>query len=139
MPNIHPFLVHFPVALLTVSFLFDATGTVRQRQDLLANGRRVMIFGYCGILAAIVSGLIAESAQVIGDAGIPVLGDHKQLAFVAVTLYSILVFWRLAAKGNIPERRRWLFWLIYSVSTVTIWITSWFGGILVFVYRLPLP
>ena len=136
MTSIHPFFVHFPLALLTVSFLFDAAGAILHKEDLRKAGWWTMLSGYMGMLVALGSGLLAADGLDLGNGAAMVLTDHKQLAFVAAVCFTILTFWRVASKASVPQRYGWAFWGLYGLGIVVIWYVSWLGGTLVYVHHV---
>ena len=58
MPDLHPFLVHFPVALLTVSLILELWGTYRKLPELNRAGWWTQLSGTISIALAVVSGLV---------------------------------------------------------------------------------
>lgn len=61
---IHSMLVHFPVALLLVSVLFDVLGAIRRDEKLHHAGYYTLIAGFAGTVFAVASGFFqAEEMQ----------------------------------------------------------------------------
>jgi len=134
MLNLHPLLVHFPIALLTMSFLFDAIGSIMQKTELQRTGWWMMLSGVVGMAIAVATGLIAEGKTIVPHLAQVVFDDHKQYAFLAALLFAIVVLWRIAGRGSLPARRKWLFWSIYAGGVLLIWIVAWHGGLLVYTF-----
>ena len=62
MPPLHPFFVHFPVALLTVGFFADVCSVVLRRASAAQRvGWWNLIAGTAGLVAAVLSGLVAKA------------------------------------------------------------------------------
>ncbi|HSQ76948.1 MAG TPA: DUF2231 domain-containing protein [Bacteroidota bacterium] len=62
MPPLHPFFVHFPVALLTVGFCADVCAVVLRRASAAQRvGWWNLIVGTAGLVAAVLSGLVAKA------------------------------------------------------------------------------
>ena len=62
MPPLHPFFVHFPVALLTVGFFADVCSVVLRRASVAQKvGWWNLIAGTAGLIAAVISGLVAKA------------------------------------------------------------------------------
>lgn len=57
--DIHPMLVHFPVALLLASVLFDVLGLIRRDERLHFAAHYTLVAGVAGGLFAAVSGFLA--------------------------------------------------------------------------------
>lgn len=137
MSSIHPFLVHFPIALLTVSFLFDAIGSLLNKSELNRTGWWMLVTGSGGLLLAVGSGLLAESALTLEGPPFAVLETHKQAAFAVVVCYAVVLFWRIAGRSGIPDRNRWVFWVVYSGGVLLMWVVAWHGGELVHTHGVP--
>ncbi len=57
--HIHPMIVHFPIALLIVGFLFDLIGTFVKKDFYSKAGFYLLILGTLGVVAAYFSGDLA--------------------------------------------------------------------------------
>ncbi len=132
MPNIHPLLIHLPIALLTCSFLFDFVGMFWKKETLQAAGWWTMVFGTLGLASAIVSGLQAEKTVWIAPAALDHFQTHQQLAFVEAGIYATLLLWRIANRGELPSKWRWGFVGIALLGVVGIWVGAWYGGEMVY-------
>lgn len=88
IPNIHPLIIHFPIALLVVAVLFDAARLVFKNESWLEKCVLALYStGSVGLIAAFVSGRQAvETVTVFGDA-IPVVTSHEDWA-----LYTMIYF-----------------------------------------------
>ena len=69
--HLHPMIVHFPIALLIIGFLFDLTGAIFNKVFFSKAGFYLLILGTLGVIAAFISGNIA------GD-GVSEVGTLKQ-------------------------------------------------------------
>ncbi len=132
MPNLHPFLIHFPIALLTSSFVFDLAGILTNRKSLNDAGWWTMLFGMLGLTAAVVTGLLAEKSVVVSATAQEHFESHQQIAFVVAGIYATLFLWRIANKGNLPANWRWWFLGIALLGVAGIWICAWHGGEMVY-------
>jgi uncharacterized membrane protein len=132
MPNIHPLFVHFPIALLTMSFLFDAIGLATKRVELLRTGWWSLAAGTVGLLATVVSGLRAEQSLVISTAAREYFETHEQIAFLVAGMYALLFLWRVANRTHLPAKREWFFVGGSFIGVVALWLGAWYGGELVF-------
>ncbi|MDH4068999.1 MAG: DUF2231 domain-containing protein [Ignavibacteria bacterium] len=137
MSNIHPLLVHFPVALLTVSFLFDVAGVLLNRVELNRTGWWMLVTGFAGVLFAVASGLFEESGLALEGVPLSVLETHKQTAFAMVVCYAVVLLWRVAGKSLLPVRKRGIFWLLYGCGVMLLWVVAWYGGELVHTHGVP--
>jgi len=132
MPNIHPALVHFPIALLTLSFLCEAASLFWKREDLSAAGWWTQLAGSIGLAAAAVSGILAGDSVNIPAGAKQYLETHQEIAFAAAAAFAALLFWRIASGTRRPPGREGLFLLLFAAGVVALWAGAWFGGEMVF-------
>lgn len=132
MPTLHPFLVHFPVALLTVGWLADVYAVIRGRSHGSELGWWNGVAGTAGLCAAVASGLIAKNATgPLGALPAAALSDHEQIAFATSVAFLVLYGWRFTRRRNIPTASPWLFLLLTGGAVVLLWLTAHIGGDLV--------
>ena len=102
LPNLHPVLVHFPIAWLPTAFLFDVA-CVLMRRPVWLDRAALVLYGLAaiGAGAAIWAGRVA--AGQIGSVSADVerlVGEHSDWAFltllmiVGITLLRFDVAWR---------------------------------------------
>jgi len=152
MNEIHPMLVHFPIALLLTSVLLDvfAVLTLRRR---LADGALICLFlGVIGAAAAGLTGPLAEQTPNLDLAG-NLLHWHKLFAYGTVAVFGFLLFTRLiwslprlaeAFGQTLPERVKARYpaqlprllvtgyLLLALVGSGLLGATGYFGGAMVY-------
>jgi uncharacterized membrane protein len=138
MPNLHPFLVHFPIALLTTSLVFDILGIVLVREEFNRVGWWAQLTGTLGIGAAVISGLVAETRFAIPAPAADTFNLHQQLAFVTAAAFTALLLWRIGMRFAIQPRSRWMFVGSYLAALGCLWAGAWFGGELVYTFGVGL-
>ncbi len=100
-PNVHPLVVHFPVALLLIAALMDVVALVAGRRRILARFATVLyILGALGAFAGWLSGRAAADSVMISGAAKAILTDHADWATLTLWFFGIyaalrLVFWNL--------------------------------------------
>ena len=132
MPNIHPFLVHFPVALLTTALTFEVLGVLLSRGEFSKAGWWIQMAGTIGIVAAVLSGLSAKSQVFIPLPAAGTFDAHQQLAFVTAGGFAALLLWRLGMRAKIDPGRRFLYLTLFAASLACLWVGAWYGGELVY-------
>jgi uncharacterized membrane protein len=134
MPNLHPFLVHFPVALLTVSVLFDTFSILLQKDDLSRSGWWTLVAGAVGLVGAVVSGLAAKGQLIIPDGAVDLFEAHESIAFLLSADFLFLLLWRIGNKTSLPAGalRRGLYFFLAFGGTALLWVGAWYGGEMVF-------
>ncbi len=106
IPNIHPLVVHFPIALLVIAVLFDAARLYFKEESWLQKAVLALYAtGSVGLIAAFWSGRRAvETVSVTGDA-IPVVTTHEDWAlytliyFLVFTAIRFVTWWKELEKG----------------------------------------
>ncbi len=132
MPNVHPIIVHFPIAILALALLFDLMGLYTHSDAMERAGWWSQVAGTVCLVAAVISGLIGRGGVLIPAAAQGTFDTHQQIAFVAATGSGFLLLWRMANRTRLPGRYPALFlWLMASI-VVIIWVGSYYGGELVF-------
>jgi uncharacterized membrane protein len=97
MPNIHPLLVHFPIALIFAVIVIDLIGFFRKNEAFLRAGTIITLFAAAGAIAAVVSGLLAEESVWHSEAAEEIIEKHELLAFIYLGLIVLLAIVKLAA------------------------------------------
>lgn len=126
----HPFIVHFPVALLTVGFFCDAAGILFRRDHLLRTGYLLLVLGAVSAIAAAVTGDAAEDSA----AGIPgiaaALEQHASISTAATWLAIGLALFRthLTVKGKFSGNLRFVYLAGAAATAVLVAVSGYTGG-----------
>lgn len=137
MGGYHRFLVHFPVALLVASFLFDLWARGTGREEARHASRYALVLGLVGALAALVTGAAAGdrlAARLSGGqepmAGqlLWLLDTHRILAVTSLAAFALLLAWRLRRGEEITGRPASLYMVIAALATGLILTTGLYGG-----------
>ena len=136
MAELHPFFVHFPIAILVVASVFDVYGVVRgiQQHTRTAYALQLMA-GVAAILAAI-SGNLAETlvvGQELLHLGVVESFDKHISLGNAMIWINILVV--VVRTFTVLEKKKWALkgWVFPSLSValaLLILITGLLGGAL---------
>jgi len=134
IPNVHPLLVHFPIALLPVALLLDVLGLLFRSRDLQVSGRWALWLGTLGAAAAVWSGI--EGADdvhpYVTEAADAIMDRHMDLQLGTLGAAVGLSLWRLAARAPFPTRGRFLYLLIAAGMVLNLLVASDLGGQMVF-------
>jgi uncharacterized membrane protein len=134
MPNLHPLVVHFPIVLLTASFALDLGGVLLGNTHAKKSGWWFFLAGSAGLVATVITGLIAKSAVLVPEGALSVLDTHQELALASLSVFAILLFWRIGNRSEIPQQRRALFLSVYALGVLLTWLGALQGGELVYHY-----
>jgi uncharacterized membrane protein len=137
--HLHPMIVHFPIAIVMVGFLFEICALLFKKQEWLPKASYWLLL--LGTLAAIVAYISGElfTSDFSGTAAI-VKHTHETLA--AITLVTLII--NSILKIYIMRKHlentglRWVSLALYLLSAICVGITGFYGGNLVYNYMMPL-
>ncbi len=134
MLNIHPLLVHFPIALLPMAMLLDFISVIFKKQNMAEAAWIVQLTGFFFLITAVASGLSAKGGDIIPVGAQAQVELHEQMAFITSALFTAICLWRAGARGKIPGQNPFLYLSIVAVSVGILLFTAWAGAELVYVF-----
>ena len=137
--HLHPMLVHFPIALVVFGFLADIAAIYFKKEVCLSKaGYFLLIFG---TLSAVVAWLTGNffTAEMSGAAG-EVKETHELFALITLGALLVTSVLRIVIQSKKIENAgiRWVALAIYAVAAISVSITGFFGGSLVYNYMMPI-
>ncbi len=136
--HLHPMLVHFPIALITIGFFADVLSLFFTKKEpcLSKVGFYLMIVGTLGAVAAFLSGeyFTHEYSGVLGE----VKERHElfckiaMYVMIAASLIRIYLVWKKKTNGGL----KWLVFGLYFVATVSVGYGGLLGGTMVYNYMI---
>ena len=131
---IHPMIVHFPIALIIVGFLFDLTGILIKKEFFSKTGFYLLILGTLGVAAAYITGNLAGEG--IAEAGTlkQAIETHEDAATLTLWLMIIASVVRI---GLVLFKKyigafRWISFILFLAGVLSVARTGYYGGELVF-------
>ena len=139
LSHLHPMMVHFPIAIITVGFLADIVYVFYKKDACLSKmGYWLEIIGMAGAILAFGTGYFLTNPME-GEAGI--VRDRHQL-FATLTLISIIigVLFRIVVNYQKMEASnlKYLSLGIFFLSFILVSITGFLGGKLVIEFMIGL-
>lgn len=135
LQNIHPLLVHFPIAFLYGAALLYFLAAMRAGEALKWAGFWMLVLGAIGTAAAVASGLYAGPGVMISESvRAELLRHHKHLMIAASLVTGVLTVWALAARP-MPTRGRYLFLAGLAAVMCLIAVGADAGGEMVYGYN----
>jgi uncharacterized membrane protein len=134
LPPMHPALVHFPIALVTLSFIFDLLGKLFRKDSFRSAG-------WWTLLAAAVTGIISVplgywdmNRDMLNDETHQYVDMHLKIGWVLLIVVAGLTIWRgyLRAKTDQIPGGGYLF-AAFLVTCLTLF-QGWFGGEMVYAH-----
>ena len=109
LQNIHPLIVHFPIAFLYGASLIYLLAWIRGSEELKWTGLWMLTLGAIGAAVSLATGLYAEPGLMISvSVRDQLLDHHKHLMIAASVLTGLMTVWALLARP-MPSRGRYVF------------------------------
>lgn len=123
----HTFAVHFPIALLLTSAVFDVAYLITRDRFYDRAGRLLIGLGLLGALIAITLGFVDFVALVAADVGKGFVDQHRQhstFAYAAVATYLVI----FVLRWRRPDLNRALLGIFLVLGAGLIIWTTWLGS-----------
>lgn len=136
-PNLHPLVVHFPIALLLAAVAADLVDVLVGRPAWLGSAATSLyVAGASAAVVATLTGLQAADTVLMPGMAHPVVQDHRVWALATTGYFSLLAVLRLAVRGAARRRRGALALLLATgmVGAVILQQTAERGARLVYEY-----
>jgi uncharacterized membrane protein len=135
LQNIHPVVVHFPIAFLFGATLLYVLGASLRNESISGAALWVLVLGTIGAVLSAGTGLYAsEGVMIAPSVRDALLIDHRNLMIAVTALTAALTGWALVARP-LPRRGRWVFFIGLIAMCVLIARGADYGGRLVFDYN----
>ncbi len=109
LQNIHPLLVHFPIAFLYGAALLYFFASISGSEGLKWTALWMLVLGALGAAATVASGLYAAPGLMVSvSVRHELLRHHKHLMVSASAVTGVLTVWALATRP-MPARGRYVF------------------------------
>ena len=138
IPNYHPIMVHFTIALvitsfgtLLLSYIFQQAQSMKQ--ELLIVSRWCLWLAALASILTIIAGLHAFYTVEHNAVSHPVMIVHRYWGigtFIAIWLMAIWSYVLYRKQKLLP----WFFIVALAITTILVMITGWYGAELVFRY-----
>jgi uncharacterized membrane protein len=143
MYPLHPFTVHFPIALLLANGLLTWLALRRRQPALEQSAYHCLVLGWFGAVLALLSGLWDAWQQVYGPAAprdlvlLNWVNAHAALGVAIVLVYGRALLQRRRYPELLadPQRRRGYLWLL-RIGALLVLVDGWIGGVLVYTFGL---
>ncbi len=132
--NIHPLLVHFPIALLLTSVALSWADLLWKGKGFERAAWYTLLLGLAGTVATLITGLIAAQSVPIDSPALATLNTHKLLGIATLVIFGMQAVCARRSKGVYSPRKRILHTAIQLVGVGLIVAVGFLGGELVFTY-----
>jgi uncharacterized membrane protein len=125
--EIHPALVHFPIALIPTSLAADALGRATGSQALMEVGRKTMPVAAASAAISGIFGLVAQEAVEAQGEAREMLITHRTLNLGLIALTSVMAVQR--SRRRRPTRG---YLLAGAAGTLVMGYSAYLGGKMVY-------
>lgn len=137
LDHIHPMLAHFPIALVIFGFIADFASLIFKKEACLTKtGFYLLLAGSLTALFALIAGdLFTE--ELTGAAG-QLRETHELFAWITLSLLVLTSILRiyLKIKNKEESNLKWLAFSLYAIATISVGVTGYLGGTLVYTYLI---
>ena len=135
LQNIHPLVVHFPIAFLTGAALVYFLALVLQKNTTAVTAFSLLILGAVSAAAAAGTGLYAEPGVMVSrSVRNNLLEPHETLMLVTAGMSILLVFWAVFARP-FPKKGRAFFLLLLVILLGVMAFGADYGARMVYDYN----
>jgi uncharacterized membrane protein len=131
--NVHPLIVHFPIAFLLAYFLLELIGTLRGRQSLNSVASWMLYLGASTAVLAAGAGLYAAARVPHGEDVHEIMEWHRRLGLTVAGLATVLAIWRITVRARFESiMARSLHLGLAAVMVACLIIGTDLGGLMVY-------
>lgn len=138
--HLHPMIVHFPVALITVGFIADVASLFFKSEKCLSKtGYYLMILGALAAIAAWSTGQLFTNEPTQGEV-VSIFSKHETGALITMILMIIGSAFRiwLVVKKKEETHLKWIAFGFYMLAFAAVTFTGFMGGIMVYNFMMSL-
>ncbi|NQV29529.1 MAG: hypothetical protein HQ508_01460 [Candidatus Marinimicrobia bacterium] len=134
MAELHPFFVHFPIAILLVAAAFDLFGVIKKHGQSTATAFYLQLMAGVSALLAAISGNLAEMViqkqEALSLAVTETFGNHVSMGNATVWIIMIVV---ISRSFSVFEKKNWAAkgWVFPAISLLLaglVLVTGLLGG-----------
>lgn len=132
-------LVHFPIAIIVLGFIADFASLIFKKEACLSKtGFYLLIVGAFSAIVTVLTGILFTS-EMTGSAG-KIMETHELFAWITLSLVILTSVLRtyLLVKKKENLNLKWIAFVLYGLTTISVSVTGFFGGTLVYNYMMPL-
>ena len=134
MPNVHPVLVHFPIALIFMAVLCDLIGIIFKKNPFIFTANILTAFAALGAIAAVTSGLLAEDSVWHPGAAHELLEAHETVGLIFLGIVIVLAIFRFAVGERIYGSLSWIALIVGIIGAGVVSYGAYLGGEMVYTH-----
>ena len=135
LQNLHPLVIHFPIALLMGAALLYVAAWLLKRDSFAHSAFVVLVLGALSLAVAVATGLYAEQGVMLSlSVREHLLRPHKTYMLTTLGIATMLTVWAILARP-FPKKGRPLFLFLLLVMIGVMTAGADFGGRMVYDYN----
>ncbi|MSP28762.1 MAG: DUF2231 domain-containing protein [Methylococcales bacterium] len=134
MNNIHPLLVHFPIAFLVVFFLFDVIACLAKKPQWREIASYLLYFGAIGTVFTVIAGFAAAYSVPHNDVVHAIMERHESFGISVLILAVSLSLWRLKKGALLTGGANTFFLILSGLMCALLALGTDLGGVMVYKY-----
>jgi uncharacterized membrane protein len=132
MPNIHPLLVHFPIALLLTFFFVDVLGSLFSSDNMRRVAGYFLYIGTFSAVLTVIAGLQAATTVPHGMVIHAIIERHEMFGFTVTILAFLLSIWRLLVRGFLSGFANFIYLFMAGLTCLMLTLGADLGGMMVY-------
>ncbi len=138
--HLHPMIVHFPIALITIGFLAEVFSLfIKSEKCLSKTGFYLMILGTLAAIAAWSTGQLFANEPTQGEI-VNVFSRHETGALITMCMMilgSAFRIWLIIKKKE-ETQLKWIAFAFYFLGFAAVTFTGFMGGSMVYNFMMAL-
>jgi uncharacterized membrane protein len=134
MENIHPLLVHFPIAFFIAFFLLDCIGTIAKKPQWRYVAASLLYLGTIAAIFTVIAGLFAADSVEHGGDVHELMERHEHIGIAVLSLSLFLSAWRLKQWGMHSAGTNTVFLCLAGFLCFLLSLGADLGGLMVYQY-----
>ena len=134
MINIHPLLVHFPIAFLSAFFIVDSIASLAKNQHWRSIAGSLLYLGTVAAALTVIAGFSAANSVAHGNDVHDIMERHEHIGIIVLGLATLLSAWRLKGGALLQGGANSFFLLLSAILCGLLLVGADLGGLMVYRY-----
>ncbi len=133
---LHPIIVHFAIALLSVAVITDLLYLVTRKQNFWQLTNLMLIIGTLSALIAVITGNQAFQVVTIPEGTKPLVLSHQLSGQITLGLFAgvSVLRWVLIRLKLFAHPLRWIYYILLLTASFYLFRTGVLGGEMVYIH-----
>ena len=132
MENIHPMIVHFPIAFFLAFFLMECAGLLKKKPQWRYVASWLLYLGAASAVFTVMAGLLAADSVEHNEAVHDIMEDHEHIGLSILGLSLFLSIWRSRRWFNYSTVSNRFFLGLSAVLVLLVSFGADLGGLMVY-------